>query len=117
SRRDQADDNTHPTVPAAGTSRDAPAGAGIEISGGMFDTVQDNLVENQEAWGIVTHDFPDTDMTANCEGGINSGGVCLFEAKGNLITGNTLQNNGSFGNPTNGDLANESSSTPRNCFS
>ena len=115
-RRNHVHDNNNPNVPAAGISGEAPVGAGIEISGGMFDTVQDNLVENQGAWGIVTHDFPDTDMTANCEGGINSGGVCLFEAKGNLITGNTLQNNGSFGNPTNGDLANKSNATPRNCF-
>src|SRR2546428_8273758 len=35
---------------------------------------------------------------------------------GNVTRGNTLQNNGGFGNPTNADLANQSSSNPPNCF-
>ena len=119
-RRNHVHDNNNPNVPAAGISGEAPVGTGIEIVGGMFDTIEDNVVENQGAWGIVTHDFPDTETPppiAHCEGGIQSGPVCLFEAKGNVTTGNLLQNNGFFGNPTNGDLANESSSTPRNCFS
>ncbi|TMA58599.1 MAG: hypothetical protein E6J75_05015 [Deltaproteobacteria bacterium] len=118
-RRNHVHDNNNPNVPASGISGEAPVGAGIEIVGGMFDTIEDNVVENQGAWGIVTHDFPDTETPppiSHCEGGIQSGPVCVFEAKGNVITGNTLRNNGSFGNPTNGDLANESSSTPRNCF-
>ncbi len=118
-RRNHVHDNNNPNVPAAGLSGEAPVGAGIEISGGQFDTIENNVVENQGAWGIVTHDFPDTETPppiAHCEGGTESGGVCTFMAKGNVISGNTLQNNGGFGNPTNGDLANESSSTPRNCF-
>ncbi|HYV58176.1 MAG TPA: hypothetical protein VE911_11540, partial [Candidatus Nitrosopolaris sp.] len=119
-QRNHVHDNNNPNVPSAGISGEAPVGTGIEISGGQFDTIQNNLVENQGAWGIVTHDFPDTETPppiAHCEGGTDAGGgVCLFMAMGNVITGNTLQNNGGFGNPTNGDLANESSSTPRNCF-
>src|SRR5205823_5658777 len=108
-RRNHVHDNNNPNVPAAGISGEAPVGTGIEIVGGMFDTIEDNVVENQGAWGIVTHDFPDTETPppiAHCEGGIQSGPVCVFEAKGNVTTGNLLQNNGFFGNPTNGDLAN-----------
>ena len=109
-------DNNNPNVPCSGITCQAPIGTGIEISGGQHDTIQDNCVWNQCSWGIVTHDFPDTDMTADCNGGVNSGGVCLFTAMGNVTRGNTLQNNGGFGNPTNSDLANQSSSNPRNCF-
>jgi hypothetical protein len=118
-QRNHVHDNNNPNVPAAGVSGEAPVGAGIEISGGQFDTIQNNVVENQGAWGIITHDFPDTETPppiSHCEGGVGSGSTCLFMAMGNVISGNTLMNNGAFGNPTNGDLANESSSTPRNCF-
>ena len=118
-QRNHVHDNNNPNVPAAGISGEAPVGAGIEISGGQFDTIIANTVENQGSWGIVTHDFPDTETPppiAHCEGGSNAMGACLFMAKGNVISGNTLKNNGGFGNPSNGDLANESSSTPRNCF-
>jgi hypothetical protein len=119
-QRNHVHDNNNPNVPAFGISAEAPVGAGIEISGGMFDTIQDNLVENQGGWGIVVHDFPDTETPppiAHCEGGIDADGVCTFNAMGNLVMNNTLQNNGSFGNPTNGDLANESTANPKNCFS
>src|SRR5207302_397424 len=116
-QRNHVHDNNNPNVPAAGISGEAPVGAGIEISGGQFDTIQDNLVENQGSWGIVTHEFPDTETPppiSHCEGGVSGGpGVCDFIATGNIIQNNMLQNNGPFGNPTNGDLANESPSTPR----
>ena len=112
-------DNNNPNVPATGISGEAPVGTGIEISGGSFDTIQNNVVENQGAWGIVTHEFPDFETPpsiSHCEGGTQLGHLCLFTAKGNLVQNNQLQNNGFFGNPTNGDLANEDTSSPRNCF-
>ncbi len=118
-QRNHVHDNNNPNVPAAGISGEAPVGIGIEISGGSFDTIQDNLVENQGSWGIVTHEFPDMETPppiSHCEGGTQAGNTCDFVAKGNLIQNNTLQHNGFFGNPTNGDLANESTSSPRNCF-
>jgi len=118
-QRNYVHDNNNPNVPAFGIAGEAPVGAGIEISGGMFDTVVNNRVENQGAWGIVIHDFPDTETpppVSHCEGGIQQGPVCLFNAKGNLVLQNQLANNGFFGNPTNGDLANESTSDPKNCF-
>ena len=36
-------------------------GTGVEISGGAYDTVRDNLIIHNGAWGVVTHDFPDTE--------------------------------------------------------
>jgi len=113
-------DNNNPNVPGSGLSATSPVGSGIEISGGSFDTVRNNTVNHQGAWGIVVHDYPDTETpppVSHCEGGTQSGSVCLFNARGNVIANNTLSTNGFFGNPTNGDLANEpGQSNPRNCF-
>ena len=118
-QRNWVHDNNNPNAPAAGIAGEAPVGTGIELVGGMFDTLQDNLVENHGAWGIVIHDFPDDETPppiATCQGGTQLGDVCFFNAKGNVVTRNQLANNGFFGNPTNGDLANEASATPKNCF-
>jgi hypothetical protein len=114
-------DNNNANTPGAGLSATAPVGSGIEISGGSFDLIRNNTVDHQGAWGIVLHDYPDTETpppVSHCEGGTQSGDVCLFNAHGNLVFNNVLSDNGSFGNPTNGDLANEpGQSNPRNCFS
>lgn len=118
-QRNHVHDNNNPNVPASGISGEAPVGVGIELSGGSFDTVRDNLVEDQGAWGIVIHDFPDTETPppiAHCEGGVDANGVCFFNAHGNVVETNQLAHNGFFGNPTNGDLANEASGNPKNCF-
>jgi hypothetical protein len=48
---------------------------------------------------------------------------CLFDDWGNQVTGNTFNNNGGFGNVTNGDIADlsipplEKPGAPGNCFS
>ena len=112
--------NNNPNVPAAGISGNAPVGTGIELSGGQFDVVRDNRIENQGAWGIVINDFPDTETppaVANCNGGIGIPGVplCYFQAKGNRIEHNFFAHNGFFLNPTNGDLANQGTGLG-NCF-
>jgi hypothetical protein len=115
-------DNNNANAPTSGL---VPAvGAGVEIAGGAFDTVTENLIVDQGAWGVVTHDFPDPEKPpagSHCQGGVQlSQQLCLFTAHGNLIHGNELANNGFFGNVTNGDLATvgllPKSATPRNCF-
>jgi hypothetical protein len=112
-------DNNNPNVPAAGISGNAPVGTGIELSGTQFDVVRNNFIENQGAWGIVVHDYPDTETppaVAHCTGGIDVPGVlCYFQAKGNRIEGNRFAGNGFFLNPTNGDLANQGTGLG-NCF-
>ena len=75
-------DNNNPNVPGSGIASSAPVGAGIELSGGSYDTVANNNVHDQGAWGIVIHDYPDTETppsngTATCQGGLPSGGATL----------------------------------------
>jgi hypothetical protein len=113
--------NNNPNTPADGFV--APIGTGIQIAGGAYDTVTGNTIEDQGSWGIVTSDYPDDEQPppiAHCQGGVWYPllGECLFEARGNQVYGNVFSHNGTFANPTNGDLATETldSYTPRNCF-
>jgi hypothetical protein len=90
----------------------------------VYDTVTGNTIEDQGSWGILTSDYPDDEQPppiAHCQGGVQDDplpGICLFEARGNLVYGNVFSHNGTFGNLTNSDLASETldSYTPRNCF-
>lgn len=115
-------DNNNPNTPAAGLTATAPVGTGIQLSGGQHDWVRDNRVEHNGAWGILVNDYPDPTPPVNpgdCQGGEPNfatpspydkifGPVipCLFRGVGNLVEHNHLQDNGFFGNATNGDLAN-----------
>ncbi len=118
--------NDNPDVPLSGLQ---PAiGAGVELSGGMYDTVRYNVIKNQGSWGVITHDYPDPEKpspASHCQGGFANviflgTKVCDFPARGNLVYGNRFVNVGFFGNPTNSDLATigllPKSPTPRNCF-
>jgi hypothetical protein len=114
--------NNNANVPTSGLM---PAvGAGVEISGGAYDTVRDNLIARQGSWGVVTHDYPDPETPpsgSHCQGGVQlSTSLCLFPAHGNRVYGNLFAGDGWFGNVTNGDLATvgllRKSATPRNCF-
>src|SRR5262249_16309163 len=98
--------NNNPNAPTFGLA--GAIGTGVEISGGAYDTVVDNLVTNNAAGGAVTHDFPDTETPppgVHCQGGIQvSPELCDFPARGNRVHGNFFSGNGFFGNATNGDL-------------
>ncbi len=116
-------DNNNANAPGNGAV--APVGIGIQIVGGLYDTVANNLIKDQGSWGILVSDNADPEKPptpqARCLGGIENRplhGLCLFEARGNLVYGNVFQHVGFFGNPSNSDLATEtlSSYTPRNCF-
>jgi len=115
-------DNNDPNVPGSGIAGSAPVGTGIEVAGGRNNTVLGNRVEHQGSWGIVLHDFPDTETPppiSNCEGGTADvpGVVCYFPAFGNEVATNALAGNGFFGNPTNSDLAAATMAhDPGNCF-
>jgi len=101
-------DNNDANVPRAGTAALAPIGTGIEISGGRNATVVHNRVTGNGAWGVLVHDFPDTETppaTSRCQGGVSvPGALCYFAAGGNEVTGNAFGGNGFFANPGNGDL-------------
>ncbi len=124
-------DNNNPNTPAVGLTAGAPVGTGIELSGGRFNTVRHNVVENHGAWGILVHDYPDTSpasVPTYCAGGLPGfptplGPACYFVAYGNRVSGNRMKNNGYFGNPTNSDLADATITfppplppQPGNCF-
>ncbi len=114
--------NNNPNVPTSGLA--GAIGTGVEISGGAYDTVVDNLIIHNGSWGVVTHDFPDTEKPppgVHCQGGIQvSPHLCDFPAHGNRVHGNFFSDDGFFGNATNSDLATvgllPTSATPRNCF-
>jgi hypothetical protein len=115
-------DNNNANAPTSGLM---PAvGAGVEISGGAYDTVRDNVIAGQGSWGVVTHDYPDPETPppgSHCQGGVQiAATLCLFPAHGNLVYGNVFSGDGFFGNVTNGDMATvgllPDSATPRNCF-
>jgi Right handed beta helix region len=115
-------DNNNANTPAAGLTAGAPVGTGIDLTGGRNNLVRNNTVERNGAWGILVNDYPDTSSPAVptwCAGGLTYfsppapfdailGPVipCYFHAYGNRVEGNRFSDNGGFGNPTNGDLAN-----------
>ena len=114
--------NNNANVPTSGLT---PAvGAGVEISGGSYDTVRANLITGNGSWGVITHDYPDPETPppgSHCQGGVQiAPTLCVFPAHGNRVYGNIFAGDGSFGNVTNGDLATvgllPTSATPRNCF-
>ena len=95
------------------------------IAGGRNDTVLGNTVTHHGAWGILTVPYPDfgpPPPIAHCEGGTPNAlgpGSCLYDDWGNQIHHNTLSQNGFYGNPTNGDLAELSNAEPTensNCW-
>jgi hypothetical protein len=104
-------DNNNPNVPTSpGIVASSPVGTGILISGGRFDTVDDNDIHDNGAWGVLL--VPEVDTAtpppiAHCKGGFGlpAFSFCYFNDLGNEIENNTLSNNGFFGNPTNVDLA------------
>jgi len=105
----------HNTVQANNNADVSPAattvllGAGIGIGGGQHDLVFHNDVSGQGSYGIVT--TPDVNArdrfpNAHCQGGRAFPPFgCAFTASGNVIAENALRHNGTFHNPTNGDLA------------
>jgi hypothetical protein len=122
-------DNNTANTPAQGIAATVPIGTGILISGGRNDTVFANLVVNNGAWGVVINDYPDGSLP-HCDGGslffnpplpydqiLGSVIPCYFHAFGNRVAANFFLGNGSFGNESNGDLANAALDNPvNNCF-
>ena len=103
-------DNNNPNVPTSGTAGLAPIGTGMVLAGGRNDTVINNKITNQGAWGILVVPFPDsTDgapAVAHCIGGEDKNGFsCYYDPFGHEIAKNTfkyLKGFTPFGNVTNG---------------
>ena len=109
---------------------------------GINNTVQNNSVVHNGAWGILLNDFGDYSpppfLHAYCQGGTQNYVPvspydqlysppyappmsipipCYFNSYGNQVLNNTFLNNGFFKNDTNGDLANAALPySLNNCF-
>jgi hypothetical protein len=117
-------DNNNPNVPSKPEGLRI-VGVGIIVTGGRHNVISANRVENNGAWGVVLAPFPDVrkpPKVAHCQGGDatkNDDGTvsCYFDDFDNEVSGNKLKNNGFFGNPTNGDLADISGQNAQaNCW-
>ena len=113
-------DNNSTTAPGSGSAELGPPGTGIVIAGGRNDTVMHNRFSNNGSWAVLVVPFLDLGTPppiAHCEGGTDFLGGCFFGPWGNEVAANTFENNGGFGNPTNGDLADLSDlHDPGNCW-
>jgi hypothetical protein len=113
-------DNNNPNVPAAGSAAAGPVGTGMSVSGGRFDTIMDNRFVNNDAWGMIL--VPYLDSGKPCYGGTYGGSFgptsCLWDDYGDALLGNTFTHNGSYGNPSNGDLGqvNIETDPATNCY-
>jgi hypothetical protein len=115
-------DNNNPNTPTSAAVTGLPVGTGVMISGGRFDTVDDNDIHDNGAWGVLLVPDVDTETPppiAHCKGGFGLSALsfCYFDDWGNEIENNKLSHNGFFGNPANVDLAEISNlQFPGNCW-
>ncbi|MHB8718438.1 MAG: right-handed parallel beta-helix repeat-containing protein [Candidatus Dormibacteria bacterium] len=107
-------DNNNPNTPGVGLTAVSAIGTGIELVATQHISVIGNTIANNGSWGVITHDFPDPESgAAQCQGGVDvpatptTPEICTWFSLGNHVSGNTFTHNGYFGNPTNGDVANE----------
>ncbi len=114
-------DNNNPNIPSAGSAAAGPVGTGMSVSGGRNDTVMDNRFVNNDAWGVIIVNYPDSGKP--CTGGTYNSPLlgkksCLFDEWGDAVLHNTFTDNGGYGNPTNGDFEQLNfESHPSDCFS
>lgn len=117
-------DNNNPTAPAAGSAAAGPVGTGMTISGGRFDTVMDNTISHNGAWGILFVPYaqqgkPSLHQTCSGSGGHKVPGFgCVLDPEGDALLGNTFSGNGYFGNPSNSDYGQITlfGGEPQNCY-
>jgi len=117
-------DNNSATVPAAGSAAAGPIGTGLTISGGRYDTVMDNTIVNNGAWGALFVPYaqkgtPSLGQTCTGSGGHQVPGFgCVLDPWGDALLHNTFRHNGFFGNPTNGDFGQvvTNAGQPQNCY-
>jgi len=108
-------DNNNPNVPSAGSAAAGPVGTGMSLSGARNDTITGNRFVNNGAWGVIIVPYPDSGDP--CTGGTQTNAACLYDEFGDAVLNNTFTNNGSFGNPTNGDIGWTSAEPdPTPCF-
>ena len=116
--------NNNPTAPAGGSAAAGPVGTGMTVSGGRFDTVMDNTISHNGAWGILFIPYaqqgkPSLHQTCTGSGGHKVPGFgCVLDPEGDALLNNTFSGNGFFGNPSNSDFGQITlfGGEPQNCF-
>lgn len=114
-------DNDNPNVPGNavdGLAGASPVGAGIVLAGTRFSEIYDNVITHNDSWGVLVADLPDQEsppsgIGQHCNGGTyiappgvpSEPPVCYYQALANRVIANHFAHNGSYGNPTNGDVA------------
>jgi hypothetical protein len=117
-------DNNNNMAPAAGSAAAGPVGTGMTISGGRYDTVMDNTVVNNGAWGVLFVPYaqlgtPSLHQTCAGIGGHELTGFgCVMDPEGDALLHNTFRHNGYFHNPSNSDFGQITlfGGEPQNCF-
>jgi hypothetical protein len=116
--------NNNNMAPAAGSAAAGPVGTGMTVSGGRFDTVMDNKIENNGAWGVLFVPYaqsgtPSLHQTCKGVGGQQVPGFgCVLDPEGDALLHNTFRHNGYFRNPSNSDFGQITlfGREPRNCY-
>jgi hypothetical protein len=117
-------DNNTNTAPAAGSAAAGPVGTGMTVSGGRFDTVMDNKIVNNGAWGVLFVPYAQSGTPSLHQTCAGIGGHefpifgCVMDPEGDALLHNTFKHNGYFRNPTNSDFGQItfSGGEPQNCF-
>ncbi len=104
-------DNNNRSAPEVGQAGSTPLGVGLTLSGARNDTVMHNRIVRNNAWGVLIQ-VQQGQGGPPCIGGtlnFNVLGIltlpCLFDGFGDAILKNSFADNGSYGHPTNGDIA------------
>ncbi len=117
-------DNNNATAPAAGSAAAGPVGTGMTVSGGRYDTIMDNYVADNGAWGVLFVPYaqsgkPSLHQTCAGIGGHELAGFgCVMDPEGDALLHNTFKHNGYFRNPSNSDFGQITlfGGEPQNCF-
>jgi hypothetical protein len=128
-RNNSIHDNNVPSVPGNGFNGDStevPVGTAAAMVGTEYIEMIHNRIYNNDAWGTAVVDFPDQETpppVAHCQGGQYlspppaPNPLCYYVAFGNVVSSNSYSHNGSYKNPTNGDIVLFASQhNPGNCF-
>ena len=113
--------NNNPNVPAEGSAAQGPVGTGVSVAGSRNDTIMDNRIVDNDAWGVFLVFYPDSGKP--CTGGVYGYSLlgpkgCLFDESGDAVLDNQFGHNGSYGHPTNGDIGQINLlSGPTDCYS
>jgi hypothetical protein len=116
--------NNNNMAPAAGSAAAGPIGTGLTISGGRYDTVMDNTIKNNGAWGALFVPYAQSGKPSLHQTCAGIGGHefppfgCVMDPEGDALLHNTFRHNGYFRNPSNSDFGQFTlfGHEPQNCF-